>query len=73
MEKNYVTAQRYSFINQRHFHCPRTATQLLRLSLADSSLIHLLREGGDVLLLPTRAASAEAIACSSQTSEAQPA
>lgn len=75
-EKDCVTAQHYSFINQRHFHCPCTATRLLRLSLPDSSLIHLLRERGDVLLLPSRAASAEAIAlcCSpSQTSEAQPA
>lgn len=43
--KGCLTAQHHSFINQRHFYCPFTATQLLRLSLADSSLIHLPGEG----------------------------
>lgn len=46
VEKGCVTAQPCSFINQRHFHCPCTATRLLHLSLADSSPIHLLGEGG---------------------------
>lgn len=45
-KKGCVTAEYYGFINQRHFHCPFTATQLLRLSLADSSLIHLPGGGG---------------------------
>lgn len=44
-KKGCVTAEYYGFINQRRFHCPFTATQLLRLSLADSSLIHLPGEG----------------------------
>jgi len=46
LRQGCVTAERHGFINQRHFHCPRTATQPLRLSLADSSLIHLPRAGG---------------------------
>lgn len=61
-KKGCVTAERYGFINQRHFHCPFTATQLLRLSLADSSLIHLPGEGGDAPLLPARPAEAAATA-----------
>ena len=39
-----LTAQYRSFINQRHFQCPITETQLLALSEVDSSPIHLLRE-----------------------------
>lgn len=56
--KGCRTAEHHGFINQRHFHCPFTATQLLRLSLADSSLIHLPGEGGGTccraLLLPPK-------------------
>lgn len=37
-----LTAQYRSFINQRHFQCPITETQLLALSEADSPQIHLL-------------------------------
>lgn len=58
LKKGYLTAEHHSFINQRRFHCPFTATQLLRLSLADSSLIHLPGEGGGTcchaLLLPLK-------------------
>ncbi len=40
-EEGSLTAQYHTFINQRHFQCPITETQLLALSGTDSSPIHL--------------------------------